>query len=333
MFPLETRSVLLANRAAPIARGRWCWPALLPGVAVALDAAWPIMPAAGALGLLWLDLAALVCLGWATLGERRVRPTDWITPMDGQVVAGLVLALLHVMQLAGEDEPMMWLHQIAAAGACFYALAARLRRDPLAPDAIWPSFAFMVLALGAFTLACATQGTDAVVRATRLVDAHWASDFGLAKTMLLATVLCVGRAAEPDARSLWRVTALVGVVSFVLLAATGGVGLRISSLASLDEPFYFGTSIVAFMFLSGLARMAWHLARERPAEAGRWRAAAVAFPLVVVLLLFGGTTGGEGVRVLSALAGAAVVAANLAPRAAAGVRPSREAEPPVSHAA
>ncbi len=333
MFSHETRSVLHTDRTAPVARGRWCWPALLPGVALVLDAAWPLMPHAGALGMLWLDVAALLCVGWATLGPRRAPPADWATPMDGRVVAGLVLALLHVIQRAGDGAPMMWLHQIASAGACFYALAARLRRDALAPDAIWPSFAFIVLALGAFALACATQGTEAVVRASRLVDVHWASDFGLAKTMLLATVLCVGRAAEPDARSLWRVTALVGVVAFVLLAATGGVGLRIGSLAGLDEPFFFGTTVVAFMFLAGLARMAWLLARERPNEAGRWRAAAVTFPLVVLLLLFGGTTGGEGVRGILALAGAAVVASSLAPRAAAGARPARDARLPVARAA
>src|SRR5262249_42150560 len=86
-------------------------------------------------------------------------------------------------------------------------------------------------------------------------------------------------------------------------------------------PFYFGTSVVALLFLFGLARMAWGLARERAHEAGRWRAAAVAFPVIAALLLFGGTTGGEGLRALVALAGAAGIAARVAPRAAVSAPP------------
>jgi hypothetical protein len=58
------------------------------------------------------------------------------------------------------------------------------------------------------------------------------------------------------------------------------------------------------------------------------------FPLIAGLLLFGGTTGGEGVRALAALAGAVVVAARDAPRAAARRSAARPAgEPPVARAA
>ena len=312
-----------AARPAPMARGRWSWPALLPGAAVVLDACWPLAPGSGTLGLLWLDLAALACIGWALLGPRRAGARDWPTPLDGRIVAGLVLALLHVIATRGSGEPVQWFHQVAACGACYYALSARLRRDPLAPDVIWPSFALVVIALSTFTLARATQGAASLAEASRAVDLNWASHQGLAKALLLGSVLCAGRAVEPGARSLWRVTALTGALVTVLHVATGGLGLGIASLAGLDEPFYFGTSIIAFMLFSGFARMAWLLARERPAEAARWRAAALAFLVVVALLLFGGTSGGEGVRGLSALAGAAVIAATLAPRA--GLVGAREA--------
>ncbi len=330
MLAYDPAAPLRAERPEPVARGRWCWPALLPGVAMVLDAGWPLRPDGE---LLWLDVAAILCLGWALVGSRRAPPTDWATSMDGNIAAGFVLALLHVIRADGDAEPMRWLHQIASSGACFYALAARLRRDPLAADAIWPSFAFAVLALSTFTLACATRGIEAIGHASRLVDVRWASQAGLAKTLLLATVLCAGRAMEPGARALWRVTALVGALSLVLASLPTGVGLRIGSLASLDEPFYFGTSIVAFMFLAGLARMAWTLARERPAEAHRWRAASLVFALVVVLLLFGGTTGGEGVRALTALAAAAAIAGSRTAQAAPGLRVVREPEATTARAA
>ena len=323
MLSYDPPPALRPRREAPIARGLWCWPAFLPAAALVLDATWPLPIGA----LLWLDLAALICLAWAALGPRRAPLRDWATPMDGRIAAGVVLALLHVLQASVDSAPMSWLHQIGASGACYYALAARLRREPLAPDAIWPAFAVLTLALAGITLACATRGFEAIALASRLVDARWVSQAGLAKTLLLTTVLCIGRAIEPEARPLWRVTALVGVVAFVVQALPDGVGLRIGSLASLDEPFYFGTSIIAFLFLTGLARAAWNTGRERPGEIWRWRAATVAFALVIVLLLFGGTTGGEGVRVLTALAGAATIAGGIAPRPAAS-RASHVNEPP-----
>lgn len=320
MLAYEPPAALRPDRAAPIGRGLFCWPAWLPAVALVLDATWPLRPAGE---FLWLDVAALLCVGWAAVGPNRARGKDWATPMDGRIAAGFVLALLHVLQVRADAEPSSWLHQIAATGACFYALAARLRREPRAPDAIWPAFAFVGFALAAFTLACATTGFDAVARASRLVDAHWASQAGLAKALLLSSVLCIGRACEPNARALWRVAALVGVVAFLIQALPGGLSLRIGHLANLDDPFYFATAIVAFLFLAGLARGAWQLARERPEEAWRWRSAAAMFALVIVLLLFGGTTGGEGVRTLTALAGAATIASVAAPRAAAATpRPS-----------
>ena len=322
MLPFEPSSTPAVPRAAPVARGLWCWAALLPALALALDATCPIPALRPGLGLTWLDLAALACVGWAALGPRRARRHEWGTPVDGRVLAGLLLAVLHVVRAAGAVEPIQWLRQITAAGLCYYALAARLRREPRAPDAIWPAFALVVLALSAYVLAFATQGVAVLERATLAVDARWMSQHGLVKALLLGTLLSAGRASERDARALWRVTALVGGVACAVCAFAGGAGLGLGSLASLDEPFYFATTIVAFTFLAGLTRMAWALSRDRAGEAGRWRAAAASFPLIAVLLVFGGTTGGEGLRALAALASAAVVATRLAPPpAAAASRP------------
>ena len=321
MLSIELRPATPLDRANSVARGLFCWPALLPAVALACDAVCPIPLVALGQRPLWLDLAALGCVAWALAGRGRARLHDWDTPLDGRILAGIVLAILHVVSLRGEPEPIQWLRQIAAAGLCFYGLSARLRRESRAPDAIWPAFGIVVLALSAFVLGQVTQGVPALEQAMRRVDDHWASHCGLAKALLLGTILCAGRAAEPGARALWRVTSLVGAVACGLCVFAGGSGLGIASLASLDEPFYFGTSVVALLFLFGLARMAWALARERVEEAGRWRAAAVAFPVIAALLLFGGTTGGEGLRALVALAGAAVIASRVAPRAVVASAP------------
>ncbi|HEY6193996.1 MAG TPA: hypothetical protein VI504_03050, partial [Candidatus Eisenbacteria bacterium] len=306
MVSFETQPAALVDRAAPIGRGLWCWPALAAAAAVVLDACWPLMPRSGAMGVLWLDFAALGCLAWALLGRGRAKRTEWRTPLDGRIASGLVLAVLHVVRMGVAREPLLWLHQISAAGLCFYALGARLRREPRAPDAIWPALAVVLLALSAYVIGSATLGMGALRATGRAVDLHWASRFGLAKTLVLLTLLCVGRARERDARALWRATALTGAAASTLALLAGGAGLGVSSLANLDEPFYFGTSIVAFMLLASLSRLSWELARERPEEAGRWHAAACMFPLIAVFLLFGGTTGGEGVRALTGLAGAAV---------------------------
>jgi hypothetical protein len=320
--------------ATPVARGVWCWPALLPGVAVVLDAIYPLPFGEAALGLLWLDIAALTCLVWATVGSRRARHGDWATPMDGRAVAAIVIALLHVIAQSGAGAPMQWLHQFAAIGVCYYALGARLRREPLAPDAVWPSFAMVGLALSAFTLAHVTAGTEALAAASAQVDVSWASNAGTAKTLVLVTILCAGRAAEPGARALWPVTALVGALAVVLHGLSGGLGLRTSALSSLDEPFYFGTAIVLMMFMFGLARAAWQLVRDRPAESARWRSTAVTFVVAVGMLIFGGTSGGEGVRTVLVLAAAATIASTFAPRAKAGAGASlAEAEPPARKAA
>ena len=320
------------ERAAPVVREPWCWVALLPALALVLDAVRPLPAPMPGMGVTLLDVAAFACIAWATLGSRRSRRDDWHTPVDGPVISGLVLAVLHVVHAGGALEPIAWLRQITASGICFYTLGARLRREPRPADAIWPGFALVVLVLSAWVLALATQGASALQQASLLVDARWVSRYGMVKALLLGTLLCAGRASEPEARALWRAIALVGAVACAVCWFAGGSGLSVDALASLDEPFYFGTSIVALMFLAGLMRLAWGLAGERAAEAGRWRAAALAFPLIATLLLFGGSSGGEGLRALAALAGAGVVAARFAPAEVARQADPRR-DPPARRAA
>jgi hypothetical protein len=334
MLSTEPRPAQPPERSAPTLRGPVCWPALMIVVALVLDAVRPLAPGAGTLKLLWLDLAALAMLAWAALGPRRAKHAGWATPVDGIIISGLVLGVLHVVRLHGAAGPVLWLRQIAAAGLCYYALTALLRRDPHPPGAVWPAFAAMLVALSAWAIGWATVGVAALRAASLQLDANWLSRYGLAKALMALTLLAAGRGCEPGARALWRVTALIGAVACTLSLVAGGAGLGVASLASLDEPFYFATSIVAFLLLASLSRMAWQLTRERPEEAGRWWGMTLVFPLIAGLLLFGGTTGGEGIRALAALAGAVVVAARDAPRAAARRPAARPAvEPPVARAA
>src|SRR5258705_5822146 len=167
MPPFEPRPAIPLERATPTARGLPSWPALTIGLALVLDAVRPLAPGAGVLKVLWLDLGAIVCLTWAVLGPRRAKRTEWATPIDGCVVSGLVLAVLHVVRLQGALEPVLWLRQIAAAALCYYALAARLRRDPRAADSMWPVFAAVLLALSGFAIGRAALGGAA--RRTRVL--------------------------------------------------------------------------------------------------------------------------------------------------------------------
>lgn len=328
----DPRPAIPLERGSAAVRTLWFWPALLASAALLLDAFRPLMPSVGARGFLWLDIAAAVALAVAVMAARTHDSKEWATPFDGRILAGFVLAILQVVATRGGDLEVLWLRQIAASGVCFYAIASRLRREPLASDAVWPAFALIALGLSLATLGALTQGSQAVLALSHRVDIAWVSEFGMGKTLLLGTVLCAGRASEPGARALWRVTALVGALSTLLHWGVVGIGLSLDALMSLDEPFYFGTGIVSFLLLAGVAKQAWSLVRERPDEAPRWRAAAVALVLVAVLLVFGGTTGGEGVRVIAALTGAGVIATSLAP-AKAAVRPSLAADPPVARAA
>lgn len=317
---------------APLARGIWCWPVLVSAVAVTLDSLVPL-GGGSALAPLWLDVAAVAALVWALTGGRPGRRDDWRTPLDGRIVAGLIIAVLQLVHARGQGESAHWMHQIFSAGALYYSVSSRLRRESRVPDAIWPAFALLTLALSGITLLTLPYGAERLAEVSQRVDTHWASEHGLGKALVVGTVLCLGRALEPGARALWRTTAAVGAIACLAHGIVGGMGLGVASLAGLDDPFYFSTCVIASMLLSGLARMAWQLGRDRPEEAQRWRAAALTFPLTMALMLFGGTTGGEGTRLMLALSGAAVVATRFAPRAVRHAPMAPDAAEPAAPAA
>ena len=91
MAPFDTPPTPVVDRGAPVARGLWCWPALLPAAALALDAAWPLPEVRPGVGVTALDVAALVCLAWATLGRGRAHWHGWGTPAVISVIRRSVL--------------------------------------------------------------------------------------------------------------------------------------------------------------------------------------------------------------------------------------------------
>ena len=311
-MPFPDVAPLVPPRRQPPTRTN-AWPVLGVALAAAADAWRP--PGLGR--LLWLDVAALACLAWALWPPDRLRATRWRTPVDGRVLAAIAVSALAVVAAPAVDGPRQWLRQILAGAAIYYALASRLRRGADAPERVWPAFAAAAFALGGHALWSATAGLAHLARDASAADRNWAAEHGLAKTLCVATVLCAGRAAERGTRPVWRVATVVGALGFGLHARCGGVGLTSAALARLEDPLYFSTIAIVLLVLWSFARMAWKLGRQRPDEAPRWRAVAVAFAAVAGLGVLGGTSGGEGLRTLAFLAGALVVATREAPAAGA----------------
>ena len=183
----DSPPALVAKRTPTLTRGAFCWPALFAAVCLVMDAIGPHAPESGRRGVLWMDVAAVCCLAWGALGARRGRGSDWKTPVDGSVIAGLVVAVLHLVSTGGRGEPVMWLRHLVTAGVCFYALSARLRREPHAPEMLWPAFALITLSLSAFTLWHITNGVASLESAASEVDVRWSSSHGLAKALILTT--------------------------------------------------------------------------------------------------------------------------------------------------
>ena len=259
-----------------------------------------------------------------------------LLPVDSYVVSGFVLAALQVLSANGSAAALVGFRQMAAAGGCFYALAARLRREPRAPDLVWPALGAILLLLSACAIGFALAAPQRFPAALHELDLRWGSVHGLTRCLCVLSVLCAGRAIERGAGLLWRAIATVGIAGFGLSVAIGrsGLALDVASLARLDEPFRFATSIVVFLLIARLTLLAWQLAGIRAREAGRWRATGVVFPLLALFMLFGGVGGGEEIRLVAALAGAAVVAGRLAPAALRlQVAPAAPAEEPLARAA
>lgn len=272
-------------------------------------------PVPGA-GMLWIDLAAVLTLGWSLLSPgAEWRLAAWLTPFDGRIVAGLVIALLDLLQTQGAAPQQAWLHQLFVGALCFYAFVARLRRHVFGPDALWLPFGMAAAVLGIVAiLHVVTAGIGAVAVYADSTDVAWAAQHGAAKTLVFATLVAAGRACERDVSPLWWMATLLGAVGCILHGLAGGIPLETSALVRLDEPLYFSTIAVTMLVLIPLTRLAWLLRRERPEEASRWAGMAFGFTTVAFMGVLGEASGGEGVHVLVIMGAAAVIVGHAAPK-------------------
>lgn len=302
----------------------WCAMAVV--VAIVLDAMGTPLLAFGA-QLHWLDLAAAACLIAAALvpGATR-RLAVWATPLDGRVLAGLLLASTQLLPGSGEAGGVVALRQALECAAIYYGLLVQVRSQPGAADSLWDVIATACVVLSAHALLGATSGLAALRTSGVAADAGWAAQSGLFKTTLFVTVLCAGRAFERGAGRGWRVLTLLGAIGSVLHALAGGTGLSAGALARLDAPLHFSNVVVLLLVLAGLGRMAWGLRRGRREHASRWRGAVLAVLLLGVMGVFGGATGGEGLRSLASIVAVLLVATGECPSGAEAL--PMEASPP-----
>ena len=293
-------------------------------------------PVPGA-GLLWLDLAAVLTLGWSLLSPgANWRLEAWLTPFDGRIVAGLVIALLDLLHAQGAAPQQAWLHQLFVGALCFYAFVARLRRRPLGPDVLWLPFGIAAAVLGLVAiLHLVTAGIGAVAVFADTTDVAWAAEHGAAKTLVFATLVAAGRACERDVSPLWWMATLLGAAGCILHGLAGGIPLETRALLRLNEPLYFSTIAVTMLMLIPLTRFAWLLRRERPEEAARWAGLAFGFTAVALMGVLGEATGGEGVRVLVVMGAAAVIVGRDAPKRGLVIplASTEQAAPPMARAA
>lgn len=300
----------------------WCATAVV--LAVALDALgheWSLF----GVRVQWLEVAALGCLGGAAAipGVFRDRRA-WHTPLDGRVLGGMLVAAVQLVPVDGAQGPAFPLRQVLACAAIYYGMAAQARRHPEAVERLWDAFALAGVIASAHALLAVTSGLGALRESSAAADAGWGARSGLFKSLLFLTVLFVARAFESRAARGWSALSILGVIALGLLGAVGGSGLGSSALARLDDPLHFSSIVVLMLVLSGLVKCAWDLRRARPEQAARWRGAGAAVLALGVIAVFGGASGGEGLRALGTLLAALLVAA---PETPAIVRPERPDAP------
>lgn len=297
----------------------WC--AIAVVLAVALDALgheWNVL----GVHVQWLEVAALGCLGGAMAmpGAFRDRRA-WRTPLDGRVLGGLLLATVQLVPVAGGASPAFPLRQLLACVAVYYGMAAQVRRHPEAVERLWDVFALAGVGASLHALLAVTSGLGALRASSVAADTGWGAQAGLFKSLLFLVVLFVGRATESRASRLWAALATIGAVALVLLGLAGGSGLDSAALARLDDPLHFSSIVVLMLVLSGLLQGAWNLRRARSEQAARWRGAGAAVVALGVIAVFGGASGGEGLRALATLLAALLVAAPETPEIAPPERP------------
>jgi len=286
--------------------------ACLPGLLGPVRAA----EATAALGLL---------LAWRM--RRGEGASAWSTPIAARLAGALAVLLLATVPWRDGLAGLSALRPVLAGSAMFYALAALAGCDALALDVVWGAFPLVTALLGLHALWAATPGLAHLGAAALAADARWNAPHALDTPLLVATVLTIGRAAEPRARPVWRLAAIVGVAGLGLHVAASGPPFSAAALSRLEDPLRFSTTMVVALVLQRLASVAWTLRHERPAEAGRWWGAVAAVGALGTELLYGSGTPGSGLATVAALMAAVVVTAPTVPAAVPAALPEAPAAP------
>lgn len=293
--------------------------ALAALAAVLLDGFVARLPGLAA-GARALELVALAGLVAALVRFGRARDAGrWGTPVDGRIVALLLVLLFAALPGRPASPGAIELRLVFAGAALYYALARMAADAPAGPEALWAVFPAAAAALGLHALWAATAGLDGLRGAARAGDAAWQGTGALASATVFATLLALGRALERGATPGWRLAALVGAVGSGLHAVATGLPYRTASLGRLEDPLGFSTAVVTCLVLHAFGTLAWGLRRERRREAPRWWGAMAGTTFLGAGVLFRPGPPGEGLVLLAVVCGATLVAARLQPVAAARV--------------
>lgn len=281
--------------------------------------------------LTWVEWAAIACVVPALFAPGRwYAVSRWRTPLDARVMCAMLLAATQLLPVPATADPAFTLRQALACAGVYFGLIAQARAGGVAVERLWQGFALGAALLAAGVLSTIVGGLGALRAASAATDAAWGASAGLFKASLLLALLVTGRALEPDSGRHWRVLGLLAGISTVLLGAAAGTGMSSRALARLDDPLHFSGTVVLLLLVVEFVRRAWVLRRERPGQAFRWRGAGLASLTLAATAVFGGVTGGEGLRVLGVLLGVLLVLAAESPDESVIGEPGGEAgEPPV----
>lgn len=269
-----------------------------------------------------LELVALAGLGAALVRHGRGRDaTGWATPVDGRIVALLLVLVLAAMPGRPVSPGAIELRLVFAGAALFYALGRLASHGPGGVEALWTVFPAAATTLGLHALWAATTGLERLRADARLADAAWQGHGALATATIFATLLTLGRALERGASPAWRLAALVGAVGGGLHAAASGLPFRTGSLGRLEDPLGFSSAVVTILVLHAFGSMAWTLRRERRREVARWWGTMAGTTFLGAGVLFRPGPPGEGLVLLAVACGAMIVATRSQPPAAAAVLP------------
>jgi hypothetical protein len=251
------------------------WFAWFPGVLVIAAVVQPFVPFEFAVwpepvGITGTLAIAILLIGTvrAVAFRRRLFPR---TPIDGALIALLLLLALSAIPTAMRGAAMHELKHAFVGIATFYACTA-VASIPGGSLRLWP----------VFPLALASVALTAALQAGGLITPQ-DSELGRMATLqsvLIALPPAIGLAMDAGrrgARIAWRVIVVAGLASAAAFAFHGFGPHDLDSPFRLGAPLGFGRAVVVWAMLFGLATLALRQRHVRPRERARWIGLAISF--------------------------------------------------------